>query len=79
MEKIERASLSESPYRSDDIPDYWPKDIIVWWYGPLIKSRSVNTVPKVLAFFRELINETELGRFLQININIYYLKYYYIG
>lgn len=33
------------------------KKWIVWWYGPLIKSRKRNKQPKVAIFFRELNND----------------------
>jgi len=42
-----------------------PRNLVVWWYGPIFKNNQALTVPKIVIFFRELNEKGELGRFIQ--------------
>lgn len=62
-----RISLAKTKtFRMDDAAVHdMPRNLVVWWYGPIFKNNHAQTVPKVVIFFRELNEHGELGKFVQ--------------
>lgn len=38
-------------------------ELIVWWYGGIVKNYRAESVPKVVVFFRKLDKNGNLGTF----------------
>src|SRR5216110_2603999 len=53
--------------------------LLTWWYGPIQKSKSRNTVPNVFVIFREINNIGELGSYKKIPVALTHLIHVRIG
>lgn len=47
---------------------YEKKELIVWWYGGLIKNMKAQSVPKAIVFFRELEGYNLTGTFARVPV-----------
>ena len=54
-------------------------DLVVWWYGPLVKNRRAQSVPKVVVFFRELRGDGSFGRIVRRETALTHLGMLRIG
>ncbi|WP_415258485.1 hypothetical protein [Thauera phenylacetica] len=54
-------------------------DLVVWWYGPLVKNHRAQSVPKVVVFFRELGADGSLGRIVRRETALTHLGLLRIG
>ena len=54
-------------------------DLVVWWYGPLVKNHRAQSVPKVVVFFRELRGDGSFGRIVRRETALTHLGILRIG
>ena len=54
-------------------------ELIVWWYGGIVKNYKAESVPKVVVFFRKLHKNGNLGTFERRNIALTFLGLLHIG
>ncbi|MBI3902427.1 MAG: hypothetical protein HY306_05710 [Nitrosomonadales bacterium] len=54
-------------------------ELIVWWYGGIVKNYRAESVPKVVVFFRKLDKNGNLGTFERRNIALTFLGLLRIG
>lgn len=65
-------SLTDSPLAEEDA-------FVVWWYGPLLRGRRAETVPKAVIFLRRLNKGGDLGEIVQREAPLTHLGLLRIG
>ena len=78
LNPITRRALT-SKVRLCDQLKHEKDELIVWWYGGIIKNYKAESVPKVVVFFRRLDKNGNLGSFERKDIALTFLGLLRIG
>jgi len=55
------------------------QDFVVWWYGALTANSHQSHIPRVVVWFRRLIDKNTLGGFLRYDLALNFLGQFRIG